>query len=232
MKAWELDALMLSAQIGLFTVLLCTPLSVLLAAAISRARWAGHWLLDALILLPMALPPSVVGFALLMGLRDAPWVSDGLSLYPEGAVLVSSIMTLPLMVRIMRPAFEAIEPMLSPIAQSLGVRPIRAWLTITLPLVMPAVVSAMALGLVVAWGESGATMVLAAGWWPSRVLADPNHPVPLAVLEALHNPRHQAGATRLALMGLAMAFVAVLVSEACRRHWQSRWGRDAAGQTA
>ncbi|RZI82489.1 MAG: ABC transporter permease subunit [Rubrivivax sp.] len=241
MSAWEVQALWLSAQVALLTVLLSTPLAVVLASRMARARWRGHWVLDAVVLLPMALPPAVVGFGLLMGLSDdglmGHWLLEAtgwsLSFYPSGAVLAASLLTLPLMVRVLRPAFEAIDPMMAPLAQTLGASAWNAWWSVTLPLAAPAVLSAMALGLAAAWGESGATLVLASALQPSSVLV--NHPAttaPLALMQALRAPDHIDGATRLAVISVGVAFVAVLLSEAGRRHWQGRWVTQHTGTRA
>lgn len=231
MSAWELDAIWLSAQIALLTLLISTPLAVALASAMTRARWHGHWLLDAVVLMPMALPPAVVGFALLMGLSDeglvGHWIGNltgwTLSFFPSGAVLAASLVTLPLMVRVLRPAFEAIDPMMAPLAQTLGASSWSAWWSITLPLALPAVLSAMALGLAAAWGETGATLVLASALQPSTRVGHAEHSVPLALMKALRSPDNLGAATRLALVSVGVAFVAVLLSEAGRRHWQGRW---------
>lgn len=243
MSAWEVDALWLSAQVALLTLLLSTPLAVALASMMARARWHGHWLLDAIVLLPMALPPAVVGFGLLMGLSDdglvGHWVLGltgwSLKFFPSGAVLAATLMTVPLMVRVLRPAFEAIDPLMAPLAQTLGASPWHAWWSITLPLAAPAVLSAMALGLAAAWGETGATLVLASSLLPGL---NPHaaHPegvtAPLALMQALRAPDDLAGATRLALISVGVAFVAVLLSEAGRRHWQGRWVTQHTGTRA
>jgi molybdate transport system permease protein len=200
----------------------------------TRARWPGHWLLDAVVLLPMALPPAVVGFGLLMGLSDGGQVGHWLlgmtgwtlNYFPGGAVLAASLMTVPLMVRVLRPAFEAIDPLMAPLAQTLGASPWGTWWSITLPLATPAVLSAMALGLAAAWGESGATLVLASSLLPT-LGEHATHPedvtAPLALMLALRRPDNLDAATRLALISVGVAFVAVLLSEAGRRHWQGRW---------
>lgn len=231
MSTWEVDALCLSAQIALLTLLLCTPPAVALAWLMAKARWRGHWLLDAVVLLPMALPPAVIGFALLMGLSEegqlGHWLGNAtgwtLSFFPSGAVLAASLVTLPLMVRVLRPAFEAIDPMMAPLAQSLGASPWNTWWSITLPLAAPAVLSALALGLAAAWGESGATLVLASALQPSPRIGHAEHSAPLALMQALREPDNLAAATRLALVSVGVAFVAVLLGEAGRRHWQGRW---------
>ncbi len=229
MNDFELQALWLSLQVAGLTLLISTPLALVLATVMARARWRGKWLLDALILLPMGLPPAVIGFALLATLSAdgslGGWLHNvlGLSLnfYPGGAVLAACFMTTPLMIRVMRPALEATDPMLLRVARTLGASRWQAWLTITLPMTWPAIVSAVALGLAAAWGESGATLVLAAALQP-RHLGDTTAPV--ALFHALTKLQHgEEAALNLALVSLGVALLAVVASEWGRRHWKRRW---------
>jgi molybdate transport system permease protein len=176
MNSFEVQALLLSLQVAVVTLLISTPIALVLATVMARTRWRGKILLDTLILLPMGLPPAVIGFGLLLALSNegslGTLVHDltgfSLAFYPAGAILAASLMTIPLMVRVLRPAFEATDPMLLPVARTLGASRWQGWWSITLPLVWPAVASAMALGLTVAWGESGATLVLAAALRPHQ----------------------------------------------------------------
>lgn len=233
MGSFELQALWLSLQVALITVLVSTPMAVGLATVMARTQWRGKLMLDTLILLPLGLPPAVVGFGLLMSLSsDAPlgqWLHSltgwSMSFYPMGAVLAASLMTVPLMVRILRPAFETIDPMLLPVARSLGASRWQGWWTVSLPLVWPAVASAMALGLAAAWGESGATLVLAAALQPHR-MGDATAPVAL-VQALLHHQHGEEAAWHLALASLGIALVAIVLSELGRQRWRRRWQRDA-----
>jgi molybdate transport system permease protein len=229
MDRFELEALSLSLQVALTTLLLSTHIALVLATLMARTRWRGKIVLDTLILLPMGLPPAVVGFGLLMALSDqgplGGWLHDltgfSLTFFPAGAILAASLMTVPLMVRVLRPAFEATDPMLLPVARTLGASRWQGWLTITLPLAWPAIASAMALGLAAAWGESGATLVLAAALHPHH-LGDTTAPV--AMVEALLNkPGDDGAAVHLAIISLGIALAAVVISELGRRHWRRRW---------
>jgi molybdate transport system permease protein len=215
--------------VACITVLLTTPLAVGLATVMARTQWRGKLLLDTLILLPMGLPPAVVGFGLLIGLGDdgpvGIWLAElsgwRLDFYPTGAILAASLMTAPLMVRILRPAFEATDPMLLPVARTLGATRWQGWWTISLPLVWPAIVSAMALGLAAAWGESGATLVLAAALRPQD-MGDATAPV--ALVTALQRHHHdETAAWNLAAVSLGVALAAVALSEVGRQHWRRRW---------
>ncbi len=229
MSSFETAALWLSLQVALMTVMVATPLSLVLALLMARSPWRGKLLLDVLILLPMGLPPAVIGVALFMGLGHdgalGTWLREAtgfsLSFFPAGAVLAACCMTVPLMVRMLRPAFEASDPTLLPVARTLGATRMKGFLTITLPLIWPALLSAMTLGLAVAWGESGATLVLAATLQPHRA-ADITAPVAM-VQSLLSGERGQDAAAHLALASLAVALLAVLASEWGRQRWRRRW---------
>ena len=229
MSSFETEALWLSLQVALITLMISTPLALVLATLMARTRWHGKIVLDTLILLPMGLPPAVIGFGLLLTLTGdgslGHWLHARtgfhLNFYPEGAVIAACLMTVPLMVRVLRPAFEATDPMLLPIARTLGASRWQGWWSISLPLVWPAVASAMALGLAAAWGESGATLVLAAALRPHHV-GDTTAPV--ALVQALLNQENgDAAAARLAMISLGIALTAVVISEVGRRRWRRRW---------
>jgi len=238
MQDWELQALLMSTQIACWAVLITTPVALALCVWMTRARWPGHWLIDAACLLPMALPPTVLGFGLVMGLSERGRLGHGLheltgwslSFYPSGAVLAASLVCLPLMVRMMRPAFESMDPWLGALAQTLGASPWKSWWTVTAPLIAPVVFSAMALGWAVAWGESGATLVLAGLLHAKAPWLDGPATVSTGLLQALSHPDHIAGASRLAFVSLGVAVCAVLLSEASRRQWQQRWNSVRASQ--
>lgn len=229
MSTFEMEALTLSLQVALITLMISTPLALVLATLMARTHWRGKLVLDTLILLPMGLPPAVIGFGLLMSLGGdgsiGNWLHNltgfSLSFYPAGAIIAACLMTVPLMVRILRPAFEATDPMLLPVARTLGASRWQGWWSITLPLIWPAVASAMALGLTVAWGESGATLVLAAALRPHHV-GDTTAPV--ALVQALLNQQDgEDAAWRLALISLCIAMAAVVISEWGRQRWRRRW---------
>lgn len=230
MSAAALSALWMSLQLATLTLLIATPMATLLAWWMAKASWRGKLLLDAAILLPLGLPPAVIGFWLLTSLdeqgRLGHWMQHdlgwGLPLYPAGAVLAACLMTVPMMTRMLRPAFEALDPMLQPVARTLGATGWHAWRTVTLPLTLPAIGSSMALGFVAAWGESGAVLILAAGLPGSAPLNTPPT-VPLAIWQSVTQGTSQALAREVAGLSLGVAAAAILLSERLRWQWQHRW---------
>jgi len=226
-----LSALWMSTQLATLALLIATPLAIALAWWMARVTWRGKVLLDPFILLPLGLPAAVIGFWLMTCLGEqgalGRWLRNDLglavALYPTGAVLAACIMCVPMMARMLRPVFEAHDPMLLPVARTLGATNWHAWRTVALPLTLPAIGSAMALGFAAAWGESGAVLVLAAGM--AGGIAGAEEPtVPLALWQALSSPgRPKALAWEVAALSLGVATVAILVSELLRWQWQNRW---------
>ncbi len=238
MSALETQALWLSFQLAVVTVLLATPLAVVLATVMARTQWRGKVLLDTLILLPMGLPPAFIGMGLLLGLGQAGalsgWLHEALdwrlSFFPTGVVLAVLAMTLPWMVRLLRPAFEASDPMLLAVARSLGASRWQAWWTLTLPMAAPAVVSAAALGLAAAWGEAAATLLVAA-LLQAQGLGSPEPPLDVVqtlAYELSRGLRPEGDAPEVSLWNLAacalgVAMLAVGLSELARTRWRRMW---------
>jgi molybdate transport system permease protein len=124
----ELQALWLSLQVATAATLATLPVALLLALALARGRWRGKALLEALVNLPLVLPPVVIGYALLVGFgRHGPlgrWLNDWFGITFvftfRGAVLAAAVMALPLMVRAVRQALEAVDLGLEDAARTLG----------------------------------------------------------------------------------------------------------------
>lgn len=240
MSDLEAQALWLSLQLAVVTVLLATPLAVALATVMARTQWRGKVVLDTLILLPMGLPPAFIGLGLLLGLGHGGALGDWLyevlgwrlSFFPVGVVMAVLAMTLPWMVRLLRPAFEATDPMLLAVARSLGASRWHAWWTLTLPMAAPAVASAAALGLAAAWGEAAATLLLAA-LLQAQGLASPEAPLDLVqalatdLARSLAHPEQvsatQMSAWNLAAIAWAVALLSVGISELARTRWRRMW---------
>ncbi len=215
MTAAELSALFLSLKVATLALVVMLPLAVYVAYVLSRKRFPGHTLLNALVFLPLVLPPVVTGYFLLLTFgRNGPIgiVLEGLfgtqlAFTWVGAAIAAGVMAFPLMVRPIRQAFDAVDPGLEVAARSLGVKRFRRWLTITLPLAAPGLVAGAVLGFAKALGEFGATITFAANIpGETRTLA-------LAIYTELQRPGGEMPAFRLTLISLAIAVVAVILSE-------------------
>lgn len=236
----EFDALFFSARVAFLTVLLCFPLALLTASWAGRRGLRWRWALDALLLLPLSLSPAVVGWGVLSlaarhGMASS-WLTSGagatLQLAPHALMLMAACLVLPLMIRTMRPGFEAVDRHLVMTARTLGATRWGAWWSITVAQASPMLLSAAALGFAAAWGETGAAVVLAAALQATPGV-DPAHAgkvssVPLTLLSAMQTERGQAVALRLSMVSLGVALAAVLVSEWTRQRWRRRTLPDSA----
>lgn len=232
MTPYELDALALSTLLAALTVVVCFPLAVWMASRFARRGRLGRWVLDAMVLLPLALSPAVVGWVVVglwwghthPGPAALATAGSWPRLVPEGLVVANMILTLPLMVRTLRPAFEAVDHTQVLVARSLGATRWRAWWTVTAAQTAPLMASAVALGFAAAWGECGAAIVVvaalqgAAGGAP----ADTVFTVPMTLVSAMQTERGHEIAMRMALCSLGVAVLAIVTSEWTHRRWRRR----------
>jgi molybdate transport system permease protein len=173
-SASVLGALWISLKVAFWATVLVLPVAILLGRLFARRRFAGKPLVETLVALPLVLPPTAVGFLLLALLaRDGPLGARTLGFDLDllftwkGAVLASAVMSLPLVVRSARVAFEEVDPRLEDMGRTLGLRPAQVFARITLPLARRGLLAAVVLGFGRALGEFGAT-VLVAGNIPGR----------------------------------------------------------------
>jgi molybdate transport system permease protein len=210
---WAIVAL--SLKVSVVAVLLTLPVAYVLAWALARPRFRGRLLLDAVVHLPLVVPPVVTGWVLLILFgRAGPiggWLEAqfGITLVFRwtGAALAAAVMALPLMVRAMRLSIEAVDGKLLMAARTLGAGPLRAFATITLPLSIPGIAAGAVLGFARSLGEFGATMTFASN------IPGQTNTLPLAIHNALQLPDGEAMVTRLSLLSIAISLGALVMSE-------------------
>jgi len=219
----ELEALRLSLYVALRSVLLGLPLAIVVAYPLSRSRFLGRTVLDAIVHLPLVLPPVAVGYVLLLvfGTRGTvgAWLESAfgirLAFTSAGAALATAVMTFPLMVRAIRLSLEAIDPRLEDAARTLGAGPFDRFWTITLPLMAPGIVAGAIIAFAAGLGEFGAVITFASN------IPGETRTLPLALYTALQSPGGDALAARLAglsfLLGLSGLVFAEWVSRVLRR---------------
>ena len=210
-EAWE--ALRLSLKVSIVATVLSLPVAIWVAHILARGRFRGRGLLDALVHLPLVLPPVVTGYALLLLFsRSGPLgamlepLGLGLAFRWTGAALAAAIMGFPLIVRAIRLAFEAVDPRLEEAAATLGASPWRVWRTVTLPLAAPGVLAGATLGFAKAFGEFGATITFVAS------IPGETRTLPSAIYAFLQVPDGGAGLRGLVAIAVVVAVGAVLVS--------------------
>ena len=193
----------LSLRVATLSLVLVAPAGIALAWVQAKRSYPLRGLVDALILLPLVLPPSVVGYLLVVFLgRRGPlgvvldrFLDLRLVFTPAAAVIASSIVALPLLVKTAQPVFEGIPPEIEDVARSLGLSPLALFFRVTLPAAWRGVVAGLVLAFARAIGEFGATLMFA-GNIPGRT-----NTMPLEIFAAF-----QLGDDRRALL-----YVAVLV---------------------
>lgn len=220
----ERQALWLSLQVASVATLVSLPMAVALALALARGRWPGKALLEALVNLPLVLPPVVIGYALLVGFgRQGPlgswlheWFGITFVFTFRGAVLAAAVMALPLMVRAVRQALEAVDRGLEDAARTLGASRLDALASVTLPLAAPGLLSGAVLGFAASLGEFGATITFVSN------VPGQTQTLPLAIYSALQSADGGAAAARLVGMSIVLALAALALAQWGHRRL-ARW---------
>ena len=223
----EWQALALSLQVACISVLLDLPLAVLLAWLLTRRRFTGRGLLDAVVHLPLVLPPVAVGYLLLVlfGTRGpiGHWLqsSFGIELIftRSGAALATAVMTLPLMVRAMRVSLEHADPGLEEAARTLGAGPLDRFLSITLPLMLPGVLAGAITAFAAGLGEFGAVITFVSN------IPGQTRTLPLALYSTLQMPDGEQAAARLAVLCIGLGLAGLGLAEYLSRRVARMLGR-------
>lgn len=219
LSAEQWGIVLLSLKVGGVAVLAVLPLAFALAWLLARVRFPGKLLLDALVHLPLVVPPVVTGWMLLLAFAPAGpiggllerWFGVTVLFRWSGAAIAAGIMALPLMVRAIRLSLEGVDQRLEQAARSLGAGRVRTFATVTLPLALPGVLAGLVLGFARALGEFGATISFV-----SNVPGE-TQTLPLAIYSALQVPGGEGQVLRLAGVSIAIAFLALLASELVAR---------------
>ncbi|MEO1775219.1 MAG: molybdate ABC transporter permease subunit [Pseudomonadota bacterium] len=215
----EGQALALTLRAATLAVLCSLPFAVGFGWLLGRYRFPGHGVLNAVIHLPLVLPPVVTGYLLLLllgrqGAIGAPLYElfgIRLSFSTAGVVIACAVVAFPLFVRAIRQAVESQDRRLESAARSLGASEARVFLTVTLPLMLPGILTGATLAFARAVGEFGATITFAANI-PGRTQT-----LPLALFAETQSPGGEDAALRLCLLSVALACGALVASEGLSR---------------
>lgn len=214
-------------MVAAWAVVCFLPPAVLVAWMLSRWRFSGRPVLQALVHLPLVLPPVVTGWLLLLmfGIRGPfgallwEWFGIRLAFTTAGAALACGVMTFPIMVRSVRQAIDAIDPGLEQAARTLGAGRLDRLFTITLPLAAPGVVVGAAVAYATCLGEFGAVITFAAN------IPGQTRTLPLAIFSALQVPGGEMAAAKLSALSLVLALGGLLLSEWLGRRLNAAIGR-------
>lgn len=222
-SAEELQAIALSVRVAALAVIAVMPLAIAVAWALARWRFRGKVLCDALIHLPLVLPPVLTGYLLLVlfgrhgaiGARLQDWFGISVAFRWTGAVIAAAVMAFPLFVRAVRLSIEAIPRELDEVAASLGASRWQRFWRVLLPLSLPGIAAGSTLAFAKALGEFGATITFVSN------IPGQTQTIALAIQSLTQVPNGDAGITRLAVVSIALSLGALIASEVLTR-WVRR----------
>ncbi|CAH1548697.1 molybdate ABC transporter permease subunit [Vibrio rotiferianus] len=226
MTELEYQALILSLKVGAYAVVWLIPLGIALAWLLSRKQFIGKSILDSLIHLPLVLPPVVIGYLLLISLGRqgvlGSWLYEHFGLVFsfnwKGAVIACIVVALPLMVRSVRLSLDNVDPKLEHAASTLGASPLKVFLTITLPLTIPGIITGTMLSFARSLGEFGATISFVSN------IPGETQTIPLAMYNFIETPGAEMEAARLCIISIGLALSTLMISEWLNRKAAARLG--------
>ena len=226
LSADEWTAIELSLRVAFCSVLISFPFALFFSWLLSRRDFFGKTLLDGIIHLPLVLPPVVIGYLLLVVLGRkgliGEWLYETFNISVifkwEGAAIASAVMGFPLLVRAIRLSLESINQGLEKAARTLGAGPIRVFLTITLPLISPGILTGVILAFARSLGEFGATITFVSN------IPGETRTLPLALYAFTQVPGGDSMALRLTVISVVLALVSLFFSELLARRVRAKVG--------
>jgi molybdate transport system permease protein len=224
----EREALWLSLQVAMLATLVSLPAAVAVAWLLGRVRFWGQPAIDAIVHAPLVLPPVVVGYLLLitLGVRTplGGWLDRtfGIRLVftMSGAAVAAAVMSFPLMVRAIRLSLSGVDRGLEWAARTLGATRLNAFVSVTLPLMLPGIISGCIVAFAASLGEFGATITFASN------IEGETRTLPLAIYTAIQTPDGDWIALRLVTLSLGLALCALVVAEVADRRVRRMLGQS------
>lgn len=222
-SGFVLDALVLSAITSTVTLVVAIVAGTPLAYLLARRDFPGKFMVDLLIDLPIVLPPTVAGVALLVafGRRGVAgqWLDDGginIAFTTTAVIMAQLFVSAPFYIRTAKAGFESVEPTFEGVASTLGASPIRTFWRVTLPLAWPSLVAGAILCWARALSELGATLIFAGN------LRGETQTMPLAIISAFESGRSIDVPIALSLILVAASAVLLLLLRVIARGAPSR----------
>jgi molybdate transport system permease protein len=217
-------AVALSLRVAAVSTVVALPFGIAVATLLARKDFCGKSLVDAIVLLPLVLPPVVTGYLLLITFgRRAPvgaFLADHFGIVFSfrwtGAALACGIMAFPLMVRAIRLSIEAIDRRLEDAAATLGANRTWLFLTVTLPLALPGIIAGMMLAFARALGEFGATITFVSN------IPGETQTISAAIYTLTQVPGGDAAALTLVIVAVIISLTALVASEWLARRATAR----------
>ncbi|MGB8187573.1 MAG: molybdate ABC transporter permease subunit [Pseudolabrys sp.] len=217
-------AVQLSLRVAAVSTMVALPFGIAIATLLARKEFWGKALLDAMVLLPLVLPPVVTGYLLLITFgRRAPvgaFLADHFGIVFSfrwtGAALACGIMAFPLMVRAIRLSIEAIDTRLEDAAATLGANQVWRFATITLPLALPGIIAGAILAFTRALGEFGATITFVSN------IPGETQTISAAIYTLTQVPNGDADALKLVIVSVMISLAALIAAEWLARRATAR----------
>lgn len=214
LTAMEQEALFLSFWVSCWSVAISLPFGIAVAWLLARFSFPGKTLLDGIIHLPLVTPPVVMGYLLLVmlgknGILGKPlyeYLGLTFAFSRQGAILAAAVMAFPLLVRAVRLSFESADRGVEAAARTLGAGPFAVFLTISLPMALPGIITGAVLCFARSLGEFGATITFVSN------IPGATQTLPLALYTLTQTPDGEAGALRLCCFSIAIAVAALVFS--------------------
>ncbi|PQZ48087.1 molybdate ABC transporter permease subunit [Ochrobactrum sp. MYb15] len=216
-NVWQIVAL--SLRVAGIAIIVALPVAFLVAWILARFNFPGKSLVQAIVTIPLVLPPVVTGYLLLIwfGSRGAlgvplqEWLGLSFSFRWTGAALAAGVMAFPLLVRPIRLSIEGLDRGLEEAARTLGANRVIAFFTVILPPLLPGILAGAVLGFAKALGEFGATITFVSN------IPGETQTLSLAIYALLQTPTGDAEAFRLIAISAAISIAAVVLSEWLQR---------------
>jgi len=220
----ETGALLLSLKVAFWSVAASVPVAIGLAWLLSRRDFPGKTLLDAVVHLPLVLPPVVIGYFLLIlfgrrgpiGAFLEEYFGVSFAFRWTGAALACAVMGLPLLIRAVRQSLDAVDRGLEAAAATLGASPLWVFASVTLPLILPGILTGMLLSFARSLGEFGATITFVSN------IPGETQTLPLAIYTFTQVPGGDAQAMRLCILSIVLSLAALMASELLLRRANAR----------
>ncbi|MFC0350648.1 molybdate ABC transporter permease subunit [Undibacterium danionis] len=212
---FEWAAILLSLKVAGLATAINLVLGVLVGYGLARLRFPGRNLLDTILTLPMVMPPTVLGYYLLVLLGRRSWLGAWLQDHFgfsfiftwQGAVVAASIVSFPLVFKPARAAFEAVDGQLEQAARVLGISEVALFFRVTLPLAWRGILAGVLLGFARALGEFGATLMVA-GSIPGKTQT-----LSIAIYEAVQAGQDDAANTLVLVTSLVCISVLLIAGK-------------------
>ena len=216
-NVWQIVSL--SLRVAGIAIIVALPVAFIVAWILARFNFPGKSLAQAIVTMPLVLPPVVTGYLLLIlfgarGALGAPlqeWFGLSFAFRWTGAALAAGVMAFPLLVRPIRLSIEGLDRGLEEAARTLGASRFTAFFTVILPPLLPGVLAGAVLGFAKALGEFGATITFVSN------IPGETQTLSLAIYALMQTPSGDAEAFRLIAISAAISIAAIVLSEWLQR---------------